>query len=80
MGFIDLFLFFGIIGFSIYLYIYYRLFTLFPFNRDFKIFFGLTLFLIIATAGHFFESGIVGVHFIFILLINKNHNPIIRKE
>lgn len=80
MGFIDLFLFFGIIGFSIYLYIYYRLFMLFRFNRDFKIFFGLTLLVIIATAGHFFESGIVGVHFIFILLINRRHNLLIQKH
>jgi hypothetical protein len=80
MGLIDLFLFFGIIGFSIYLYIYYKLFNLLSFRKDFKIFFGLTLLIIIATAGHFFESGIVGVHFIFILLINRSQNKLIWKQ
>ncbi|MDA9125397.1 hypothetical protein N9J80_01315 [Flavobacteriaceae bacterium] len=80
MGLIDLFLFFGIIGFTIYLYIYYKLFDLLTFNKEFKMFFGLSLLIIIATAGHFFESGIVGVHFIFILLINRNQNKLIWKE
>ena len=71
MGFIDLFLFFGIIGFALYFYLYFKLFNLISFNKDFKLFFGLSLLTIIAVAGHFFESGIVGVHFIFIILMNR---------
>ena len=72
MGFIDLFLFFGLCGSVLYLFIFYSIFKLVPFQRDFKIFFGICLFLIIATAGHFFESGIAGLHFIFLILINRN--------
>lgn len=72
MGFIDLFLFFGLFGFILYLYIFYSIFKMVPFQKDFKIFFGICLFLIIATAGHFFESGIAGLHFIFLILINRN--------
>jgi hypothetical protein len=71
MGLVDLFLFFGIFGFSIYFYFYYKLFNLLSFNKDFKIFFGLTLLFIIAFAGHFFESGIVSLHFMIMILINR---------
>jgi len=72
MGFIDLLLFFGIFGTILYLFIFYSIFKTIPFPRDFKIFFGISLTIIIATAGHFFESGIAGLHFIFLLLINRN--------
>ncbi len=71
MGFIDLFLFFGLIGSLLYLFVYYKIFNLISFAIRFKIFFGLSLMIIIATAGHFFESGIVGIHFIFLLLISR---------
>jgi len=76
MGLIDLFLFFGAFGFVLYFYFYYKLFNLLSFNKYFKIYFGLSLLFIIATAGHFFESGIVGLHFIIIILISKKHNEI----
>jgi len=69
MGFFDLFLFFGLFGCIIYLYVFYRIFSLIPFERKFKIFFALSLLVIIATAGHFFESGIAGLHFLLMLLI-----------
>lgn len=68
MGF-DIFLFFGLVGSFLYLYVFYKIFCLIPFERKFKLFFGLSLFTIIATAGHFFESGIAGIHFLFMLLI-----------
>jgi len=74
MGLIDLFLFFGFFGFIIYLFMYYKLFSLIDFKKDFKIFFGLILLFIIATSGHFFESGIAGVHFIMFIIINRNQN------
>lgn len=69
MGFIDLLLFFGIFGSLLYLYIFYKIFSIIPFEKKFKLFFGISFFLIVATAGHFFESGIAGVHFLFMLLI-----------
>lgn len=69
MGFFDLFLFFGVIGGLLYLYIFYKIYNLIPFERKFKLFFGVSLFLIISAAGHFFESGIAGIHFLFMLLI-----------
>ena len=72
MGFIDLFLFFGIFGSILYLYIFYSIFKMIAFPRDFKLFFGISLAIIVATAGHFFESGIAGLHFIFLLIINRN--------
>lgn len=75
MGLIDLALFFGIIGFVIYLYVFYRIFNLLSLERDFKIFFGFTFLLIIATAGHFFESGIAGIHFMMMLLILRSYKP-----
>ncbi len=73
MGFFDLLLFFGLFGAAFYSYFFFKLFNLIPFKRDFKIFFGFSLLIIIGTAGHFFESGIAGIHFIFLLLINKNY-------
>jgi len=72
MGFLDLFLFFGIFGSILYLYIFYSIFKLISFPKDFKLFFGISLTIIVATAGHFFESGIAGLHFIFLLLVNRN--------
>lgn len=69
MGFFDLFLFFGLIGSFLYLYVFYKIFNLIPFERKFKLFFCFSLISIIATAGHFFESGIAGLHFLFMLLI-----------
>lgn len=69
MGFFDLFLFFGLIGSFLYLYVFYKIFNLIPFERKFKLFFCFSLISIIATAGHFFESGIAGIHFLFMLLI-----------
>lgn len=73
MGFIDLFLFFGLFGFILYLYVFYQIFNLLPFQGYFKIFFGFSLFIIIATAGHFFESGIAGIHFIFMIIILRKY-------
>lgn len=70
MGIFDLFLFFGLVGAILYGYIFYQIFKFLQFPTEFKLFFGICLFLIIATAGHFFESGIAGIHFIFLLLIN----------
>lgn len=72
MGLIDLLLFFGFFGFLIYIFIFYKLFNLIDFKKDFKIFFGLILLFIIATSGHFFTSGIAGFHFILFILINRN--------
>lgn len=69
MGFLDLLLFFGIAGSIIYLYVFYRIFRLLPFEKYFKLFFGIVFFLIVATAGHFFESGIAGIHFMMMLLL-----------
>lgn len=73
MGLFDLFLFFGLFGAIIYVFFFYSLFKLIQFKKDFKIFFGLSLLAIVATAGHFFESGIAGIHFIFLLLINRKY-------
>lgn len=74
MGIFDLILFFGIIGSLLYLYAFFKMFRLLDFNRKFKIFFAISLFFIIATAGHFFESGIAGIHFIMLLLMCNNWN------
>lgn len=74
MGFIDLFLFFGIFGFILYLFIFFQIFKLLPFRGNFQIFFALTLGLIIATAGHFFESGIAGIHFIMMIIILRSYS------
>lgn len=74
MGFIDLFLFFGFFGFILYLFVFYQIFKLLPFKGNFQIFFALTLGLIIATAGHFFESGIAGIHFIMMIIILRNYS------
>jgi hypothetical protein len=71
MGFIDLFLFFGMLGSIVYLFVFYKIFNIIAYSLRFKIFFGLSLFIIITTAGHFFESGIVGIHFVFLLLISR---------
>ena len=71
MEFIDIFLFFGILGTVVYSFIMFNIFSYIPFNRGFKIFFILSLLAIIATAGHFFQSGIVGIHFVIFLLINQ---------
>ncbi len=73
MGFIDLLLFFGFFGFIIYIYVFYRIFKLLPFRKDFMIFFSISFFLIVATAGHFFESGIAGIHFMMMLLILSSY-------
>ncbi|WP_410006579.1 hypothetical protein [Aequorivita nionensis] len=74
MGFLDLFLFFGIFGSILYLYIFYSIFKIISFPKEFKLFFGISLAIIVATAGHFFESGIAGLHFIFLILMNRNLN------
>jgi len=66
---VDIFLFFGFLGSFLYLYVFYKIFSLIPFERKFKLFFGISLISIVATAGHFFESGIAGIHFLFMLLI-----------
>lgn len=80
MGLIDLFLFFGILGCILYFFVFYKIFSFISFSIRFKIFFGICLFIIIATAGHFFESGIVGIHFIFLLLISRIKPQISTKE
>lgn len=72
MGILDLLLFFGFLGALIYGYLYYKLVQLIHFKKEFKRFFIFTFLLIIATAGHFFTSGIAGLHFIFFILINRN--------
>ena len=71
MGFFDLFLFFGLFGFTLYLFMFKKMISLLSFPKDFNFFVFVSLFIIIATAGHFFESGIAGIHFIFIILINR---------
>lgn len=80
MGFIDVFLFFGIIGTILYLYVFYKLFMLLNFQKDFKIFFGVCLSLIIATAGHFFESGIATIHFVFLIIMVNSYTKNISKK
>lgn len=72
MGLLDLFLFFGFLGTLIYGYLYFKLAQHVDFEKRFKRFFLFTFLLIIATAGHFFTSGIAGLHFIFFILINRN--------
>lgn len=74
MGIFDLILFYGIIGSLLYLYAFFKMFRLLNLNKKFKIFFAISLFFIIATAGHFFESGIAGIHFIMLLLMCNNWN------
>jgi hypothetical protein len=74
MGILDLFLFFGFFGLLIYGYMYYKLVKLIDFQKGFKRFFVFTLLTIIASAGHFFTSGIAGLHFIFFVIINRNSN------
>jgi len=71
MGFLDLFLFFGLLGSIIYCYIFFKLFQKIDFDLNFKIFLFFVIVSIIATAGHFFTSGIVGIHFIFFMIINS---------
>jgi hypothetical protein len=73
MGFIDLMLFFGVFGSVVYLFVFYKIYRFLPFKKDFNLFFGIVFFLIIATAGHFFESGIAGIHFIIMLLILRSY-------
>jgi len=74
MGFLDLFLFFGFFGALIYCYMFFKIFQLIDLERNFKIFLFFVIIAIIATAGHFFTSGIVGMHFIYFILINTIHN------
>ena len=74
MGFLDLFLFFGFLGMLIYSYMFFKLFQLIGLKKDFKLFLFFTIMVIIATAGHFFTSGIVGIHFIYFILINTVKN------
>jgi hypothetical protein len=71
MGFLDLFLFFGLLGSIIYCYIFFKLFQKIDFDLNSKIFLFFVIVTIIATAGHFFTSGIVGMHFIFFMIINR---------
>jgi len=71
MGFLDLFLFFGIFGSIVYLYLFYLIIRQLRFSVYFKYFFIFSLILIIATAGHFFESGIAGLHFIILVLLSR---------
>lgn len=74
MGLFDLFLFYGIIGMILFLYAFIKIYQTLDFPFKFKLFFGISLMMIVATAGHFFESGIAGIHFIMLLLICKNWN------
>lgn len=71
MGFIDLVLFFGPVGAIFYSLIYFKLINLLSFRKDFKLFFSVSLFIIIFTSGHYFDSSIVGFYFIVFLLLNK---------
>ena len=71
MGFFDLFLFFGLFGAFIYLYLLALLIKRIEFPAYLKWFFITALLIIVATAGHFFESAIAGIHFIFLILISK---------
>ncbi len=71
MGLIDLFLFFGLLGGLLYLYIFFKMLNFVQFEYKFKLFFTLSLLGIIALSGHFFESGIATIHFIFFILVNQ---------
>jgi hypothetical protein len=73
MGFIDLVLFFGLFGSLIYFFVFYKIYRFLPFKKDFNLFFGIAFFTIVATAGHFFESGIAGMHFIIMILILRDY-------
>jgi hypothetical protein len=74
MGLLDLFLFFGIVGSLLYLYLFVKIYNYVDFDYKFKIFFLVLLLGLIALSGHFFESAIAGIHFIFFVIINHKLN------
>ena len=73
MGLLDLFLFFGLIGSFLYLYLFVRMYNYTGFSYKFKLFFLLALLGLVTFAGHFFESAIAGIHFIFFIILNHNY-------
>ncbi len=68
MGFIDLFLFFGLLGFLLYLYLFLRITDKIRFTLKFKAFFVLALLGVVFISGHFFESAIAGINFIMFII------------
>jgi len=75
MGFFDLFLFFGLIGMLLYLYIFIKIYNRITFEYKFKLFFLLALSGIIGLSGHFFTSSIAAMYFIVFILINHYYHP-----
>ncbi len=73
MGFFDLFLFFGIIGLLLYLYIFIKIYNRVSFSYKFKLFFLLALLGIVGLSGHFFNSSIAVTYFIIFVLINYKY-------
>lgn len=69
MDFIDQFLFFGILGFLLYFFLFNYLIKNLLLPKDLKIFFILSIFALAFAAGHLFNSDMVGIHFIFFILL-----------
>ncbi len=73
MGFFDLFLFFGLIGMLLYLYIFIKIYNRITFDYKLKLFFLLALLGIVGLSGHFFNSSIAVNYFIIFILINYSY-------
>ncbi|MGY6561001.1 MAG: hypothetical protein ACXITV_02730 [Luteibaculaceae bacterium] len=71
MDFIDLFLYFGIFGFFIYLYLIRITYFSFALNKAFFLFVVVSIFLIASLAGHFFSSALNSLYLALVCLYFK---------
>ncbi len=65
MGFIDVFYFWGILGGSVYLYLYYKTFKTFPLNKI-LLYMLLSLVLMVFLAGNFFENASLAIYMLIL--------------
>lgn len=72
MGFVDLFLFFGLIGFLIYLY-FYRILFQFKFSHSFYWFFLISLIVIVFFADAFILEANIPILFLLLCFYFYNH-------
>src|SRR5690554_4551154 len=78
MGFIDVFVFWGILGGLYYLYTFYKTFVTFPIDKN-VVYILLSLGLMVFLAGNFFENASVAIYLVILKekLIDK---PVFSKE
>jgi hypothetical protein len=73
MDFFDLFLFFGLLGSAIYLYLFYWLFVKKLLCERFFLFFFLSILSMAFFSGHFFTSSIGATFFVLVTIYFQNH-------